>query len=458
MNERTLPVNLEAERAVLGVILVSNPAFEQAASVITAADFHRVAHQKIFTAMAVLIDEKRVAVDLVTLRDELTRCGDLEDVGGPSYITSLANGVPRSTNIGYYARIVKEKATLRGLIDASNRMLTEAYEGSSPSEELLHRADRAVLALQAGHGGGRMADLRSSLPALFADVEYSVAHRGELRGVATGFASINAETYGWQAGDLIVIAARPSIGKSTIAMNMAVAAARTGKHVAVFSLEMRRRQLERRLLSSLSRVALSRIVGGYLGAADYLAVSEALQSMHDLPISIDDRGGVTFWDVRSTCRRMRAERGLDMVIIDYVQLMKGSLDRRGANRNDEITDISHRLKELADECNVPILLLSQLNRAAASRQDKRPQLSDLRESGALEQDADIVAFLHRNSHKTGGVTNFIIEKQRNGATGAVNLTFERDISLFVDGGEEPSAPEKAHHTRTGRDAQTDVDE
>ena len=449
--ERTLPFNLEAEKAVLGVVLVNNPAFETAARVLKPNDFHRDAHRRVFAAMSTLINDKRMAVDLITLRAQLAQQGDLDEVGGPAYITSLADGVPRSTNVEYYARLVKEKSTLRNLIYAANTILTGAYEAEEPAEELLRRADQALLGLQNGHGAGRMADLTSSAPALLADVEYSVSHRGELRGVDTGSALINAETYGWQAGDLIVLAARPSIGKSSLAMNMAVAAATTGVRVAVFSLEMRRRQLERRLLSSLSGVSLSRIAGGYLGSEDYPRVSAALETILTLPISIDDRGGVTFWDVRSTCRRMRSEGGLGLVIIDYVQLMKGSLDRRGANRNEEITDISRRLKELADECSVPVLLLSQLNRGAAARQDKRPQLSDLRESGALEQDSDLVTFLHRQSHKTGGPTTFIIDKARNGPTGSVTLLFDRETSTFTDapdGAAEPEAePAEAPVTR-----------
>jgi replicative DNA helicase len=447
--ERTLPCNLEAERSVLGAILVHNTALDVAAPILTATDFYRDAHARIYAAM-LGIHTRGGAIDFVTLRADLTRRGDLDEVGGPAYISSLADGVPKATNVEYYARLVKEQAALRSLIYAANTMLTEAYEGAEPAAALLHRADQALLGIAAGHGPVRMSALRSSSAALFADLEYSATHQGQLRGIDTGYPSINQETYGWQAGDLIVLAARPSIGKSTFTMNTAVAAAKTGKRVAVFSLEMRRRQLERRLMSSLSGVALSRIVGGYLGALDYPRVSEALQTMQDLPISIDDRGGVTFWDVRTTCRRMRADVGLDMVVIDYVQLMRGSLDRRGASRNDEITDISRRLKEFADECAVPVLLVSQLNRAAAARTDKRPQLSDLRESGALEQDADIVAFLHRDSHRTGGTTAFIIEKARNGPTGSLNLTFERDISTFLDGGEEPPAEPAPMYRRSSR--------
>lgn len=285
-----------------------------------------------------------------------------------------------------------------------------------------------------------MQSLRTSAPALYTDLEWRVAHKGELTGIDTGYPSINELTLGWQHGDLIVIGARPSIGKTTFVLNSAVHAATAGKRVAVFSLEMRRIQLEYRIVAQLSQIPLSRILGGHIGDVDYPHISHALGLMAELPLEIDDRSGQNFWDVRGACRRLKAEGGLDAVIVDYVQLMPGSLERRGATRNEEITDISRRFKVLADELEVPIILLSQLTRENEKRTDPRPKLSDLRESGALEQDADIVAFLHRKNHREGGVTNFIIEKQRNGPTGTVNLTLVRDVTTFLDGGEEPVEP------------------
>ena len=302
--------------------------------------------------------------------------------------------------------------------------------------------------LQAGHLDGRVQALRDTAGALLEDLEWRVAHRGELLGLDTGYPSINDLTAGWQGSDLTVIGARPSIGKTTFLLNTAVAVARrllADKRegvVLVCSFEMSRKQLEYRLLSSLSGVPLTRIVSGHVMAQEWPALSAAVALMTELPIEIDDRSGQTRWQVRSTCRRVKAERGLAMVGIDYVQLMPGSLERKGASRNEEITDISLGIKQLAKELNVPILLLSQLSRPGNKfGHDVRPKLTDLRESGALEQDADNVGFLHRKDHRAGGATRFILEKQRNGPTGTVNLKLDRDTVTFTDGGEELAEPE-----------------
>jgi replicative DNA helicase len=440
--ERTLPHNLEAERSVLGAILVHNDAYEAASHVVKADDFFRDAHRRIFTAIAHLVDELRVDVDFVTLKEELLRRGDLDEVGGPAYISSLADGVPRATNVRYYAGIVKEKATLRALIYAANKMLTDAYAAEDSAGDILARSDRAMLDVQNAHVSTRMSNVAESTTDLFKDFEHRVEHRGQLTGVDTGFASINELTFGWQPGDLIVVAARPSIGKTTFVMNTAVAGARTGKRVAFFSLEMRRRQLEYRVMSSLSGVACTRLLSGFVGSQDYPKISQAFETLSHLPVAIDDRARQTVQDIRGACRRLKAEGGLDLVVVDYVQLMPGTLQRKGATRNEELTDISRRMKVLADEIASPILMLSQLRRLEARR---RPQLEDLRESGALEQDSDIVAFLHRSDHRAGGPTEFILAKQRNGPTGSVKLLFERDTLTFTDAGpdlDEEKPPEQ----------------
>jgi replicative DNA helicase len=440
--ERTLPHNLEAERSVLGAILVHNDAYEAASHVVKADDFFRDAHRRIFTAIAHLVDELRVDVDFVTLKEELLRRGDLDEVGGPAYISSLADGVPRATNVRYYAGIVKEKATLRALIYAANKMLTDAYAAEDSAGDILARSDRAMLDVQNAHVSTRMSNVAESTTDLFKDFEHRVEHRGQLTGVDTGFASINELTFGWQPGDLIVVAARPSIGKTTFVMNTAVAGARTGKRVAFFSLEMRRRQLEYRVMSSLSGVACTRLLSGFVGSQDYPKISQAFETLSRLPVAIDDRARQTVQDIRGACRRLKAEGGLDLVVVDYVQLMPGTLQRKGATRNEELTDISRRMKVLADEIASPILMLSQLRRLEARR---RPQLEDLRESGALEQDSDIVAFLHRSDHRAGGPTEFILAKQRNGPTGSVKLLFERDTLTFTDAGpdlDEEKPPEQ----------------
>lgn len=438
--ERTLPHNLEAERSVLGAILSHNDALELVRDVLTADDFYRDAHRRIYRAMAGLSDN-RFPIDYVTLREALVRTGELDEVGGPAYVSSLTDGVPRSTNAGHYARIVKDKATLRAVIYAANKMLTDAYEAADDPDDVLERADRELLGIKR-LGSSRLAFVREGITEMRQRLEHRVEHKGELLGIDTGYDSINAETLGWQAGDLNIIAARPSIGKTAFVLNSISGAALTQQtRTAFFSLEMRRQQLMDRQLAMIAGVDAHRIRSGQLGTEDFKRITDAIEIQRDLPIAIDDRTGRTAIEVRTICRRMRAEHGLDLVVIDYVQLMPGCSGRRGASRNEEVTDTSHRLKDLADELNVPILLLSQLSRANDKRPDPRPKLSDLRDSGALEQDADMVAFLHRRNHREGGTTAFILEKQRNGPTGSVNLTFDRDLQRFIDGGEDPPEPE-----------------
>ena len=447
--ERTLPANLEAERSLLGAIILHNDAYEAARQIIGPHDFFRDSHRRIFAALATLLERPSGAVDLVTLKDELSRTGDLGEVGGPVYLAALVDGVPRSTNINHYAGIVKNTSLLRGLIAATSKIQTAAYEAEEPARDILASADRLLVELQHGQTG-HLVDLATSSAALMNDVDYRMSHKGELFGLTTGFKSVDDLTLGLQRADLIVLAARPSVGKTSLALNVAVAVAESGeKVVAIFSMEMRRLQLEYRLLASMSGVPMVRLLAGYTFGEDELnKVSAAIGRMHACRIYIDDTAGRTATDIRRECRRVKVECGLDLVVIDYVQLMAGTSDRRGATRNEEVTDISRRLKALAKELDVPILLVSQLNRASELRADPRPRLSDLRESGALEQDADLVCFLHRKNHREGGVTNFIVEKQRQGMTGTVNLTLDRDITLFTDGGEEPpQTPEQAEEDR-----------
>lgn len=433
--ERTLPHNLDAERAVIGAILVRNNAYDEAANLVKAKDFFRDAHRRIYEAIAYLRDERQAAIDHVTLSEELTRRGDLDAVGGKAYVVTLSDGVPRAINVSHYCTIVRDKAVLRELIYAANTILTDAYCAEEQPTTILERADRLILDASNAHTSGRLASVATSMAGLFADFERRVNTRGTLSGIPTGFASVDELTFGWQPGDLIVIAARPSVGKTTFVMNSAVAAARAGKHVAFFSLEMRRRQLEYRLLSSLAKVPCTRVMNGYVSSAEYPLIAHAFEELNTLPISIDDRAHQTVQDIRSACRRLKSEGKLDLVVVDYVQLMQGTIDRKGATRNEELTDISRRLKILTDEVGAPILLLSQLKRLAG----RTPALDDLRESGALEQDSDIVGFLHRTNHRQGGATDFTLAKQRNGPTGSVRLAFDRDTLTFSDAGLAPES-------------------
>jgi replicative DNA helicase len=443
-----LPHNLEAERATLGAAMIQASAADYIADHLTEGAYFRRAHGIIYRAIAELRD-KRIGVDYLTLRERLQSWGKLEDVGGPAELSGLADGIPRSSNVEYYAGILKDLQIKRALVEHSKRTIDTVAEASHSAQAILGDADLRLMELQAGFIEGRMQSLKDSAGAFAKDLEWRMEHRGEIVGVPAGFESIDNETLGWQRGDLIILAARPSIGKTAFVLNAARHAAaarnRNGElhRVALFSLEMKRIQLEYRMLASIAGVQLSRLLGGHCQGAEMARIAEAQCVMADLQIEIDDRSGQSFFDIRGACRRLKAEGGLDLVIIDYIQLMAGSLDRKGATRNDELADISRRLKVLGDEVDAPIIALSQLSRANEKRDDPRPKLSDLRESGALEQDADLVGFLHRKHHREGGVTNFIIEKARNGPGGTVNLTLDRETQTFTDGGEEPAEePEK----------------
>lgn len=435
--ERSLPHAIDVERSLLGSLMIQASGMEVVASILAGDDFYRDAHRRIYACMVRLHDAS-TPLDMVTIRADLIRQGDIDEVGGPAYVSALLDGGLRSANVEHYARIVKEKSKLRAVIFLANKLMTDAYDGEEPSAVILSKADQQLLALQSGPITSGMQSLRTATNDLIADLEYRNTHRGELTGVDTGFKSINTTTSGWQAGDIVIIAARPSIGKTTLAINTAVAGARSGAHTAIFSLEMKRRQLEYRILSSISNVPLSRLLGGYVISSEWAQLSHAIGEMGTLPIYIDDTSSMTTADIRRVCRRLKSENGLNLVVIDYVQLMPGTIERRGVTRNDEITDISRRLKILAGELNVCIILLSQLKRS-----DGVPKMSDLRESGALEQDADIVGLLHRKNHREGGETHFILEKMRNGPTGTITLMLDRDVTLFTDGGDSKPETEQA---------------
>jgi replicative DNA helicase len=438
-----LPHNLEAERSCIGAALVSDTAADYIVDTLQPDAFFRRAHQHIFESIREL-RRRSSSMDFVTLKDELTRHKKLDEVGGPAYISSLADGVPRATNVQHYAGILKDLQIKRALVLFANQTLDLTLAGDHRSTELLADADTRLLELQGGYLEGRMRSLQDTATERFKSLEWRHEHKGQLRGLTTGYEAINELTLGWRKGDLIIIAARPSIGKTTLAVNSAVHAAITGARVAVFSLEMRREQLEDRILSQLSGVALSRIQTGHLGSKDFAALSPALEQMNTLPIEIDDRAGQSAWDIRSACRRLKGNGGLDLVIVDYVQLMPGTLERRGATRNEEITDIATRLKNLGDEISAPVIVTSQLR-----RQEGRPKIEDLRESGSLEQAADVIGLLHRKDHRVSGTTEFILGKQRNGPTGTLYLTIERETTTFHNGGEAPveTPEEKADTTK-----------
>src|SRR5437667_8573114 len=430
--ERTLPHNLEAERSVLGAILLHNDAFNLAAEVIDSHDFYRDAHRRIFDKMVKLV-ERGSAIDLVTLKEELGRAGELDEVGGPAYITSLVDGLPRSANIEYYARIIKEKATLRNLIVSTNKILPAAYEAEDDAEVILDQAEHAIFAIADDKVRDGFVSLRDLAQSSLDTIEKLHARKELITGVPTGFTDLDEMTSGLQPADLIIIAARPSMGKTSLVLNVAQhVGTKTDMTVGVFSLEMSKEQLFLRLLTAEARIDAHRLRGGFLGERDWGRLSQAIGTLSEAKIFIDDTPSIGVLEMRAKCRRLAAEHGLHLVVVDYIQLMQGR--GRFENRTLEVASISRSLKGLAKELRVPIVVLSQLSRAPESRSDHRPQLSDLRESGALEQDADVVVFIYREDMymdksqpptEAAGTAELIVAKQRDGPTRLAQLTSRR---------------------------------
>jgi replicative DNA helicase len=434
--ERTLPHNLEAERSVLGAILVHNDAFNLAAQVINEKDFFRDAHRRIFEKM-IALNERGGAVDFVTLKEELSRAGELDDVGGPAYIASLADGVPRATNVEYYARIVKEKSTLRSLIYAANKILTNAYEAEQEPEIILDEAESAIFSVADDKLKAGFVPMRDLVKESFPKIEQLFEQKRLVTGVPTGFVDVDEMTRGLQPGDLIIIAARPSMGKTSLVLNIAqYVAVQPTMTVGFFSLEMSKESLFLRLLTSEAQIDSHRLMSGAIGQKDYGRISHALESLSAMQLFIDDTAGIGVMEMRAKARRLQAEHGLSLLVVDYIQLMSGR--GRFENRTLELGAISRSLKGLAKELRVPIVVLSQLSRAPEARSDHRPQLSDLRESGALEQDADVVVLIYRDdvynkdpSNENAGIAELIVAKQRNGPTGIVKLAFLREQTRFA---------------------------
>ena len=430
--ERTLPHNLEAERSVLGAILLHNEAFNHAAELIGARDFFRDAHRRIFEKM-VTLSERGEAIDLVTLKDELGRSGWLEEVGGPAYIASLVDGVPRAVNIEHYARIVKEKSTLRNLVYSANRILAAAYEAEEDASIILDRAEQDIFAIAEGSIREGFVSLHDLAHATFETIEQARARQQMVTGVPSGFVDLDELTAGFQPSDLIIIAARPSMGKTSLALNIAQhVGIRAGLSVGIFSLEMAKEQLFLRLLQAEAGIDGHRLRTGFIGEKDYTALAHAMGTLSESKIFIDDSPAIGVLEMRAKARRLKAEHGLDLLCVDYIQLMQGR--GRFENRVLELASISRGLKGLAKEMRIPIIVLSQLSRAPES-QRRRPQLSDLRESGALEQDADVVLLIYREdmyepTPENQGTAEIIIGKQRNGPTGIVRLAFVKEHARF----------------------------
>ena len=431
--ERTLPNNLEAERTVLGAILVDNAAFNSAAEILSREDFYRDTHRRIYEAMAALA-ERSQPIDLVTLKDELGRQSALEAVGGAAFLAGLVDGVPRITSVEHWSRLIKEKAVLRNLIHAGNRIVQSCYEGEDEAAALLDRAEKVIFDIAERRIRQGFVDMGEIIKESFRTIDQLSQSKDVVTGLPTGFVDIDEMTSGLQKGELVIVAGRPAMGKTSFCLNVAQhVAQRAGETVGLFSLEMSRAQLALRLLCADARIDAHRLRTGKLTEKDWARLAKAYTDLAQARIFIDDSATVTPLEMRAKCRRLKAEHGLGLVIVDYLQLVISG--GRVENRQQELSAISRSMKGLAKELDVPVIALSQLSRAPEARPDKRPQLSDLRESGAIEQDADIVMFIFREEEykptdENRGIAEIIIGKQRNGPTGKRRLAFIKEFTRF----------------------------
>ncbi|CAH8767816.1 replicative DNA helicase [Paenibacillus dendritiformis] len=433
--DRIPPQNLEAEQAVLGAILLQAEALITAMERIQPEDFYDPAHQMIYEAMIELGEENQ-PVDLITLTAKLQAKQQLEDVGRISYLTKLANAVPTAANVDYYAQIIEEKSMMRRLIRTATQIVSEGYSGGEDVSGLLSDAERRILEISNRRSSTGFIAIKDVLMDVYERVEFLSEHQGGTTGIPSGFPDLDKMTSGFQRSDLIIVAARPSVGKTAFALNIAQnVGVRAKETVAIFSLEMSAAQLVQRMICAESNVDAGRLRTGQLEDDDWEKLTMSIAALSEAEVYIDDTPGVTVADIRAKCRRLKKERGLGMILIDYLQLIHGR-GKPGENRQQEVSEISRTLKQIARELEVPVIALSQLSRGVEQRQDKRPMMSDLRESGSIEQDADIVAFLYRDDYynqdtEKKNIIEIIIAKQRNGPVGTVELVFLKNFNKFV---------------------------
>ncbi len=420
----------------MGAILLDDknalPAFEMLKS----QDFYLESHRKIFDRMLHLVNNGK-PVDLITLKDELQRTDELENVGGVAYLVSLTDYLPRALNIEYYAQIVKSKSTLRRLIQIADEIRARSYQDQEPAEEILHHFEKAIFDIASQQFHKSFAPISSIVSDVFKRIEELSNRKSMVTGLETGFVDLDRITAGLHPSDLIIVAARPGLGKTSLCLNIAEhVAIRKRKTVGIFSLEMSKEQLVKRLLCSEARIDAHRINTGFLNREDWNKLSRACGDLSETKIFIDDSANVTITELRTKARRLSLEHGLDLLIVDYLQLMSGA-NQRYENRTQEISHISRGLKAVAKELNIPVIAVSQLSRAIETRsvEHRRPQLSDLRESGSIEQDADVVMFIYREdmvnpTEDNAGLAELIIGKQRNGPTGSIQLAFSKQFTRF----------------------------
>ncbi|WP_406541938.1 replicative DNA helicase [Clostridium ljungdahlii] len=430
---RSIPHNIEAEQGVIGYMLIDKTSIAEAMEVVNTEDFYKDSHKVIFDSILDLY-KKDIAVDIITLTENLKSRSKLEAAGGITYISELSGSIVSTANLKSYIKIVKDKSVLRKLIRASTKIIEESYKNQDDVVGTIDMAEKSIFDLSSNRKVSDFEPMNVVLERGFTEIERLFNNKGETTGVASGFRELDAKTSGFQKGDMVLVAARPSMGKTTFALNIAeYAALREGKKIAMFSLEMSKEQLAYKLLCSEAHVDMLNLRTGNLEDKDWENIARASGPLAAAKIFIDDTAGITIMEMRSKCRRLKMEHGIDMIVVDYLQLMSGG--KGSENRQQEVSEISRSIKALAKEMECPVIALSQLSRAPEARTDHRPMLSDLRESGSIEQDADIVMFLYRDEYydkdtEDKNVAECIIAKQRNGPTGTVKLAWMGQFSKF----------------------------
>lgn len=437
---RTMPNNIEAEKSVLGACFLSKYALEKACDSLTQEKFYDEKNGKIFSSIQKLYESK-TPLDLTTLTSDLQNRKILSEVGGVEYLTEILNFVPTAANVDYYIKSVEETALLRSLIETATAIASDGYDASDDVNETIDDAERKILNIVKNRKTSEFKTIQEVMARTEANLEQLAESKGEVTGLPTGWYDLDKLTAGLHENQLIIIAARPAMGKTAFALNLATnVAINTGKTVALFNLEMGAEQLATRIISSLGQIEGYKLQTGRLLNDDWKRVNEAVSQLEDTNIFMDDTPGITIGEIRAKCRRLASsEKGLGLVIIDYLQLISGGKNY-GTNRQQEVSDVSRTLKTMAMELNVPVIALAQLSRAVEGREDKRPLMSDLRESGSIEQDADIVAFLYRDDYynkearneDNTSISELIIAKHRNGPTATIELLFKKNTSTFLN--------------------------
>jgi replicative DNA helicase len=433
--DRTPPADMAAEQAVLGAMLLSKDAIADVIETLKLDDFYRPAHATIYAAILDLYGRGEPA-DAVMVAGELTKSGEIARIGGAGYLHTLVSSVPTAANASYYARIVNERAVLRRMVTAGTRIVQMGYAGEGDVFDLVDRAQAEVYDLTSGRTSEDYLPLRDIFEGTVNEIEAIAAHNGQMVGVPTGFADLDALTNGLHGGQLVIIAARPAIGKSTLGLDLARAASiKHGLTSVIFSLEMARNEIVMRLMSAEAQIPLAHMRSGTMSDADWQKMARKSGGIVDAPLFIDDSPNMSMMEIRAKCRRLKQKHNLRLVIVDYLQLM--SSGKKVESRQQEVAEFSRALKLLAKELEVPVIAISQLNRGPEQRQDKKPMMSDLRESGSLEQDADVVVLLHREDayekeSPRAGEADFIVAKHRNGPTATITVAFQGHYSRFVD--------------------------